>query len=175
MGVDMAPPSPEPEINEGMRYELAALIARPPVLIRVQLAYPAARVILLAQGLALTPLANALTVALAAGSGPVPPETGFTKLSSGLHALLTSTSHVGPIGLFQADYVGIDGWQTAAVWRAGELSYGPEMLHRTEPFPESGGGPFGGALRTLGAHPEGRDDVFVAVGLGRIRRTEDWI
>jgi len=175
MGVDMAPPSPEPEINEGMRYELAALIARPPVLIRVQLAYPAARVVLLAQGLALTPLTSALTAALAAGSGRVPPETGFTKLSPGLHALLTSTSHVGPIGLFEADYVGNDGWQTAAVWRAGELSFGPNMLHRTEPFPDSGGGPFGGALRTLGAQSEGRHDEFVAVGLGRIRRTEDWV
>jgi hypothetical protein len=122
----------------------------------------------------LTPLANALTAALAAGSGRVPPETGFTKLSPGLYALLTSISHVGTIGLFEADYVGIDGWQAAAVWRAGELAFGPEILHRTEPFPASGGGPFGGALRTLGVRSEGRHDEFVAVGLGRFRRTEDW-
>lgn len=157
-----------------MHYELAALIARPPVLTRIQLAYPVARVARLAQGLALTPLTSALTAALAAGSGRVPPETGFTKLSPGLHALLTSISHVGPIGLVEADYVGRDGWQTAAVWWAGELAYGPELLHRTEPFPDSGGGPIGGALHALGAHPEGRRDAFVAVGLGRMRRTEDW-
>jgi hypothetical protein len=170
----MTPPMPEPEIDQGMGYELAALIARPPVLTRAQLAFPVARVVLLAQGFALTPLTDGLTAALAAGSGRVPPETGFTKLSPGLYALLLSTSNVGPIGLFEADYVATVGWQTAAVWRTGELAYGPEMLHRTEPFPATGGGPFGGALRTLGARSEGRHDEFVAVGLGRVRRTEDW-
>lgn len=167
-------PNPEPAIDEEMRYQLAALVARPRVLLRVQLAYPAARVVLLAQGLALTPLVNTLTDALAAGSGQVSPETGFTTLSPGLHALLTSISRVGPIGLFEADYVGIDGWQTAAVWRAGELAYGPDTLQGTEPFPDSGGGPFGGALRTLGARADGHHDPFVAVGLDRVRRTEDW-
>lgn len=160
--------------EQGLRYELSAMIAAVVVLERIAIAYPVARVVRLEQGLALVPLTAELATALSAGSGPVPPETGFRNLVPGLHALLVSISGVGPVGYFEADYQGRDGWQTAAVWHRGGPVVGPEMLHRTEPFPETGGGPFGAALRGLGATSVGRDDEFVAVGLGRFRRTEAW-
>lgn len=170
----MSPMGPDPAIDHGIRYELAAMIARPGVLERIAAAYPAARLVSLEQGLALIPYTRELTSALAAGSGAVPPETGFRGLTPGLHALLTTTSRIGPIAYVEADYYGRDGWQTAAVWAGGEPVYGPELLHRTEPFPASGGGPIGGALRQLGANAVGRRDEFVAVGLGQERRTEAW-
>ena len=77
-----------------------------------------------------------------------------------------------PVGV-EADYVGREGRQCAAVWRSGQLVVGPRLLGRDEPFPGAAA-PVSVALRALGVRARGRRDEFVMAGLGRHRRTDDW-
>lgn len=161
-------------VDQGLRYELAALIATADELAPLVAGRPQARLVPLHQDLALVPVTRALLGALDGAGEPLPPETGFRIWSPGVLALLVEGSGAGPVAYVEADYHGRDGRQTAAVWLHGHAVYGPEILGHSEPFPDTGGGPIGEALRRLGACAVGRRDEFVAVGLGRCRRTEDW-
>lgn len=73
----------------------------------------------------------------------------------------------------EADNVGREGCQTAAVWRAGVLVRGPMLLGRDEPF-SADVAPICVALRDVGVVARGRRDEFLVAGLGRQPRTEDW-
>jgi hypothetical protein len=95
-------------------------------------------------------------------------------LTPGLAALVEACSTMGPAAYLEADYLGSHGHQTAAVWRAGALVLGPLLLGRREEF-STATAPISVALRALGVLAEGRRDEFVLVGLGRHRRTVDWI
>ena len=161
-------------VDQGIRYELRAMISFPDVLTPLAGTRPPARVALLDQELALIPVTDDVAAALHCSHVRRPPETGFRALTAGVYAALRVASMAGPIAYLEADYMGRDGWQAAAVWSEGVAVYGPEYLHPTEPFPPRGEAPIAEALRRLGATPIGRRDEFVAVGLGRHRSTAAW-
>ncbi|GAA1276966.1 hypothetical protein GCM10009609_45060 [Pseudonocardia aurantiaca] len=162
-------------VDQGIHYEIRAMISFPDVLTPLAATRPPARVVLLDQGLALIPVTDEVAAALHCSHvRRPPPETGFRALTAGLYGALRVASMAAPIAYLEADYMGRDGWQTAAVWSEGVIVYGPEYLHPTEPFPPSGESPAAEALRRLGAMRDGRDDEFVAVGLGRYRNTAAW-
>jgi hypothetical protein len=183
--------------DQGLRYELAGVVAAPEVLAMMSRACGDAPVARLdAGGLGLLPvtaeLAAAATPAALCALGLVElpggsagaarrreglvtgPESGFHVLTPGLAALVEACSTVGPVAHLEADYLGADGYQTAAVWRAGALALGPLLLGRQEEF-STATAPISVALRALGVQAGGRRDEFVLVGLGRHRRTVDWI
>lgn len=158
-----------------MRYELSALVAAPGVLAGLCVRYREARLVALdAADLALVPVTHELLGELPATGHPASPETGFHRLSGGLETTVRECSRGGPVAYLEADYMGRDGRQTAAVWLRSGLLYGPEILGFHEPFPGPGDNTIDRALRVLGVEAKGHRDEFVMVGLGRHRRTEDW-
>lgn len=182
--------------DHGLRYELAAVVGAPMLLTALARALPGARVVSLAvPDLGLVPvipeMANEITPAalcapdaesLPGGSTDAAerraylltgPESGFTVLRPGLAALIEAASAEGVLAYVEADYVGREGVQAAAVWRRGHLSIGPLLLGRREEFVPADA-PLNLALRTLGVAASGRSDEFTVAGLGRHRRTADW-
>jgi hypothetical protein len=182
--------------DHGLRYELAGVIGPVDVLAGLVPVHPAATVVPLdAAGLGLVPVtaelaADVTPAALCAlGMDTLPggtphaaqrraelltgPESGFAVLTPGLVALIEAGSTRGSLAYVEADYVGLDGRQAAAVWRAGLLVTGPLLLGRQEQF-VSAAAPISIALRELGVVAAGRRDEFVVAGLGRIRRTAEW-
>jgi hypothetical protein len=161
-------------VDQGIHYELRAMISFPDVLTPLAATRPPARVALLDQGLALIPVTDEVAAALHCSHVRPPPETGFRALTAGVYGALRVASMAAPIAYLEANYVGRDGWQAAAVWSERVIVYGPKYLHPTEPFPPTGEAPVAEALRRLGATRVGRHDEFVAVGLGRYRNTAAW-
>jgi hypothetical protein len=161
-------------MDQGIHYELRAIISFPDVLTPLAATRPPARVVLLDQGLSLIPITAEVDASLQCSHVRPPRETGFRMLTAGVYGALRVASMAGPIAYVEADYMGRDGWQAAAVWSEGSAAYGPNYLHRTEPFPPRGEAPIAEALRRLGATPLGREDEFVAIGLGRHRNTSAW-
>lgn len=182
--------------DQGMRYELAGVVAGLEVLGPLAAVHPAAVLVPLpAVGLGLVPVTDTLAAAVTPAmicavldsgiaGGPestgrasaalhTGPESGFTHLTPGLLALLEAASAAGPVAYLEADYLGLDGHQTAAAWRDGTMVLGPLLLGRSEPF-VSREAPISQVLRLLGVRRQGRHDEFVVSGLGRYRRTEDW-
>lgn len=181
--------------SHGLRYELAAIVARRAILGQVSRTQPAAGVVNLpVSGLGLMPATETVIntidpVALCRSqptryaapvhSAPrdtellIGPESGFRALTPALLALLEIASHRGPIAYLEADYLGRDGVQSAAVWRHGHVSVGPLLLGRREHF-SAHTAPISIALRELGVTAIGRRDEFVVAGLGRHRSTASW-
>jgi hypothetical protein len=158
-----------------MRYQLHGIVARPEVLEPLVEQYPHARPVLLdGAELALVPMCSSLYADIDLEGFAVDPESGFTRLSSGVAALVTAASRRGAVAYLEADYVGDLGAQVAAVWLDCQVVFGPALLVPGEPFPTDGTSPFCGALRYLGVQAVGRADEFVVLGLGRHRDTEDW-
>ncbi|MER7706098.1 hypothetical protein ABTX81_24795 [Kitasatospora sp. NPDC097605] len=81
------------------------------------------------------------------------------------------SSEGGPIASVEADFHGGDGYQTAAVWRAGAKVWGP-VRSRDFSGPREGW-PINAALALLGVVPSGHD-LFLAVGLGREQDMDGW-
>ncbi|MQA14305.1 MAG: hypothetical protein GEV09_09070 [Pseudonocardiaceae bacterium] len=160
-------------VDQGIHYELRAMISFPDVLTPLAATRPPARVVLLDQDLALIAVTAEVAASLHCSHVRPPRETGFRALTAGVHGALRVASMAGPIAYIEADYIGRDGWQAAAVWSEDSIVYGPEYLHPTESFPP-GGAPITEALRRLGATRVARADEFVAVGLGRHRNTAAW-
>jgi hypothetical protein len=183
--------------DQGLRYELAGVVGGEEVLATMARAHRAARVVPLdAPGLALLAITSELAaevtpaalcaLGLASVPGGTPhsarkraelltgPESGFTVLTPGLVALIEACSTIGPVAYVEADYLGRDGRQAAAVWRAGNLVVGPLLLGRQEEFSVDTA-PISVALRALDVAAQGRRDEFVVAGLGRHRRTADWV
>lgn len=182
--------------DQGLRYELAGVIGAAAVLATLAPVHPEARVVPLdVDGLGLLPVTATLAAQITPatlcvlGLDVLPggdlaaardrdswltgPESGFEVLSPGLAALVEAGSVRGPLAYVEADYVGLDGRQAAAVWRSGALVSGPLLLGRQEEFVSSTA-PISVALRTLGVVAAGRRDEFVVAGLGRCRRTAHW-
>lgn len=184
--------------DQGFRYELAGAVAKLEVLAPLVDVHPSARLVALtAAGLGVLPvteeLAASVTPAMICAvlgtasidGGPestgrpsaalhTGPESGFSRLTPGLLALLEAASAAGPVAYLETEYLGHDGYQTAAVWRSGTLMVGPLLLGRTEVF-VPGEAPISQVLRLLGVVAQGRFDEFVVAGLGRYRCTADWI
>ncbi|MBD0688547.1 hypothetical protein [Streptomyces sp. CBMA123] len=159
-----------------MSYELQALIGMVELLSVAAAEVPAARVVPLAQGLALIPVTSAVLAALQ-GDAAVPKPgsgAGFGWHPDGFELRLAAWSKAGPIACVEAEYFGGSGTQRAAVWSDGRVVLGPLTSGGFEPVPAEGT-PISRALRRLGGHVEpGRVDEFDSVGLGARRRTADW-
>lgn len=159
-----------------MSYELQALIGTRELLTLAAAEVPAARVVPLAQGLALIPVTSAVLAALQ-GDGGVRGSgggAGFGWHSDGFELRLAAWSKAGPIACVEADYFGGSGTQRAAVWADGGIALGPLTIGEFEPSPAEGT-PISRALRRIGARTEeGRVDEFESVGLGRHRSTGGW-
>jgi hypothetical protein len=185
------------EPDQGIRYELAGIVASTGVLVALKRVRMAATVVpLQVAGLGLAPVTPELAAAatpamicalLGPGVNRAPqstgqaaaqlyagPESGFTHMTPGLLSLVEALSLEGPVGYLEADYVGRDGVQSAASWRDGELLLGPLLLSRSEVF-VSRESPISTVLRHLGVPSRGPHDEFVVAGLGAHRRTADWI
>lgn len=181
-------------MDQGNRYELAGIVAAVRVLAPLEHAHPSVTVVPLpSTGLGLVPVtgqvAAAVTPAMVCviGQPVLPPataratpalvlgpESGFTRLTPGLLALVEAASSAGPVGYLETDYTGRDGVQTAAVWHSGVLVLGPLILGRSEVYvPREA--PISQALRMLGVPGDAHRDEFVVAGLGRFRRTEEWV
>lgn len=170
--------------DQGNRYELAGLIAKIEVLAACEALHPDVGLVpLAAAGLGLVPLTDTLLTdgllaalpqggARAAGM-TTGPESGFSRLTPALLALLERLSNEGHVAYLEAEYTGRDGAQTAAVWRDGVVVLGPLILGRSETFVPRHA-PISHALRLLGVTGERYRDEFVVAGLGRYRRTVDW-
>lgn len=153
-------------------YCLEAVVATEPVLRELAAGVPEARVVLLGQHLSLLPMTDALFDAVTAAGAPE--LDGFWKAPAGLGRLLAACSATGPAAYVEADYFGGTGTQSAQVWHAGKVVLGP--LHKGErETSAAGGSPISQALRRLGAAKGDHIDEFDAVGLGRHRRTDDWL
>lgn len=158
-----------------MHYELSAIVSTQSVLAPICAQYQSARLVALpVADVLLVPVIEDLVLELDERGTRVSVETGFWQLSVGVERLVVAGSVRGRIAYLEADYVGREGRQTAAVWQSGETIYGPMILGRNEPFPAGGNSPICGALRQLGIIAAGRRDEFVLAGLGRFRRTVDW-
>ncbi|WP_431679147.1 hypothetical protein [Kitasatospora sp. KL5] len=156
-----------------MSYELNALLATAELLDVVAAEVPVAQVARLAQGLALIPMTERLHAVLDVPGDRVEP--GFTRFPAGFGRRLEAWSQAGPIAYAEADYFGGSGTQQAAVWVHGRIELGPLRKEEGEPLPAEGS-PISQALRRLGAAVEGGSfDEFDAVGLGRRRRSADWL
>ncbi|MFI2607134.1 hypothetical protein [Kitasatospora sp. NPDC018619] len=158
-----------------MSYELQALIGTWELLAVAAAEVPAARVVPLAQGLALIPVTSAVLTALQGGgvrtSGGA---AGFGWHSEAFELRLAAWSKAGPLACVEAEYFGGSGTQRAAVWSDGAVVLGPLAIGEFEPSPAEGT-PISRALRRLGARSgPGRADEFEAVGLGRHRSTARW-
>ncbi|MER7667980.1 hypothetical protein ABTY61_05880 [Kitasatospora sp. NPDC096128] len=159
-----------------MSYELQALIGMLELLTVAAAEVPTARVVPLAQGLALIPVTPAVLSALQgdaavsrAGGG-----AGFGWHSAGFELRLAAWSKAGPIACVEAEYFGGSGTQRAAVWSDGRVVLGPLAIGEFEPAPAEGT-PISRALRRLGGYVEpGRADEFDSVGLGAHRSTAGW-
>lgn len=160
----------------GMSYELQALIGTRELLTVAAAEVSTARVVPLAQGLALIPVTSAVLTALqgdgvlrrpGGGAGPV-------RHADGFELRLAAWSKAGPIARVEARYFGGGGTQRAAVWADGAVTLGPLTIGEFEPAPAEGT-PISRALRRIGARTEeGRADEFESVGLGRHRSTGGW-
>ncbi|MFE3877219.1 hypothetical protein ACFXPX_22865 [Kitasatospora sp. NPDC059146] len=164
-----------------MSYELQALIGMLELLTVAAAEVPAARVVPLAQGLALIPVTPAVLSALqgdaavsrsvgGAGSGGA----GFGGYSDGFELRLAAWSKAGPIVRVEAEYFGGGGTQRAVGWFDGRVVLGPLASGEFEPAPAEGT-PISRALRWLGGSvAPGRADEFDSVGLGAHRSTAGW-
>ncbi|WP_433268823.1 hypothetical protein ACQPZF_05225 [Actinosynnema sp. CS-041913] len=99
---------------------------------------------------------------------------GFWKAPDGAGAVLAACSGAGPVAYVEAEYFGGVGQQAAQVWDGGAVVLGPLWLGMGSPLPAAGG-PISRALRRLGVVKGEHFDEFDAVGLGRRRRTGDWL
>ncbi|MFJ8626233.1 hypothetical protein ACIRD3_25815 [Kitasatospora sp. NPDC093550] len=159
-----------------MSYELHALIGTLELLRVAAAEVPAARLVPLAQGLALIPVTSGVLAALQGDDSVRKPAGGGGSgwYSDGFELRLAAWSKAGPVACVEAEYFGGSGSQRAAVWSDGRVVLGPLAIGEFEPAPPEGA-PISRALRHLGARTEeGRADEFDSVGLGAYRSTAGW-
>lgn len=144
-----------------MSYYLHAIIANQQVLARHAPAFQRARVVLLAQNIAIIPITDDLYDEIA-NRGEV---DRFEKLSPGVEEWTERMSVAAPVAYIEAEFFGGTGGQSAVAWSNGSRVLGP--LHSQDVINL--------ALRYLGVRKDGEHDEFDTVGLGRHRDTDDWI
>ena len=152
-----------------MGYELPAVVAGAHMLTEVAYDEPKMRVVPCRRGS--LAMSDGLHDLLSVGDGD---RLGFWKLPGGFGVTLAVWSHAGPAAYVEAEYFGGVGEQRAAVWDHGVLVLGALACGGADPFPADGS-PISRALCRLGATSAGHVDEFVAVGLPRHRRTEQWL
>ncbi|MES2708552.1 MAG: hypothetical protein V4726_18305 [Verrucomicrobiota bacterium] len=143
-----------------MAYCLQAIIGAQQVLLRHGTEFQHAAVVMLAQGMAIIPLTDALYGEIGVG-GEV---DHFYKLSAHVEEWAERISHMAPVAYIEADFFGGAGDQSAIAWVDGERIIGP--LHTDNAINE--------ILHFLGARVNSPLDEFDSVGLGRHRDTASW-
>ena len=144
-----------------MGYYLQAIIGKQRTLAHHASEFQHARIVLLAQGIAIIPMTDDLYDEIAEG-GEV---DGFYKLSQSIEEWAQRISTVAPVAYIEAEFFGGTGGQSAVAWSQGSRVLGP--IHVQHAINE--------ALRFFGVRVDGAHDEFDAVGLGRHRETADWI
>lgn len=147
-------------------YELSALLAKHETLLRHVSVRRGARVVPLAQSIAMIPLTDALHEALRRARETAPAEPASSGLEPALEAWAQGISQDSAVAYVEAGYAGGIGGQKAVVWTDGQRVLGP--LDASDAINQS--------LRLLGVSAEGTEsDEFDAIGLGAHRHTEKWI
>jgi hypothetical protein len=144
-----------------MGYYLQAIIGRQQTLAQHASEFQHARIIPLAQGIAIIPITDALYAEIGEG-GDV---DRFYKLSPGIERWALGISAVAPVAYIEAEFFGGTGCQSAVAWSAGSRVLGP--VHSQHAINET--------LHFFGVRVSDAHDEFDAVGLGRHRDTHDWI
>ncbi|MGE3802534.1 MAG: hypothetical protein AB7H80_16070 [Candidatus Kapaibacterium sp.] len=144
-----------------MGYYLQAIIGKQQTLAQHASDFRHARVVPLAQGLAIIPLTDDLYEEIA-DDGEV---ERFEKLSSGVEKWGQRISVVAPVAYIEAEFFGGTGGQSAIVWSGGWRVLEP--IHAENAINQ--------VLRFFGIRVDGAHDEFAAVGLGRHRNTDEWI
>ncbi|SCG78489.1 hypothetical protein GA0070609_5605 [Micromonospora echinaurantiaca] len=94
-------------------------------------------------------------------------------LSPALSEVLARWSRQGPVAYLEAEFFGGAGYQSAAVWLGGTLSWGPR-LDTVFDGPRAEW-PLNAALLRLGAEPGAWIDPFAELGLHVERSAEGWL
>ncbi|SCG67031.1 hypothetical protein [Micromonospora zamorensis] len=94
-------------------------------------------------------------------------------LSPTLTESLTRWSEAGPVAYLEAEFGGGTGYQSAAVWLGGTLSWGPGFDDVLDAPREQW--PINAALTRLGVEPGEWIDPFAELGLHLERNTEGWL
>lgn len=149
-----------------MSYNLKAVIASSGLLTAAARDLAPARVVGLRQGMALIPMSDALSEAVADPAQT--PRTDFWDLPAGFDRVLAQWSQAGPVAYVESEYFGGIGEENVAVWRDGRLALGPLHLLEHEPWPPEGN-PVCRALRELGVRAGRGHDEFDSLGLGEHR------
>lgn len=103
----------------------------------------------------------------------------FWFLYESLASIILEASDISPVAYVEADYSGGVGGQSAIVWSARQVVFGPEKVEhkhfedRVRRFSKRDS-PISQALHHLGVRAIGTKDEFDAVRLGRIRHTLLW-
>jgi hypothetical protein len=126
-------------------------------------------VVELGSGLSMIPVTAELRAELGA-PGVEPRIRGFEELSAVVENLAWSLSTRSPVAYVEAEYFGGAGAQAAVVFESGQLVLGP--LLEQDAGRKS---PISCALHALGVHAAPGLDEFDTVGLGRHRRTGEWL
>ncbi len=144
-----------------MGYYLEAIIGNQQTLAQCASAFQHARVVPLAQEIAIIPITDDLFNEI--------PRSGlverFEKLSTGVEKWAQHISKVAPVAYIEAEFFGGSGGQSAVMWSGGSRKFGP--FHSEDAINQ--------ILRLFKVQLDGAHDEFDAVGLGRHRRTNRWI
>jgi hypothetical protein len=121
-----------------------------------------------AAGVAFIPMTDVLLDHLAARcpTSTARAPTEFWKLSPSAVLWLEELSATARVAYLETEYFGGGGGQAAAVWESGKIILAPRQANI---------GPINDALRLLGITRTQTQDEFDVAGLGRHRRTEDWL
>ncbi|MEV4198016.1 hypothetical protein [Micromonospora globbae] len=94
-------------------------------------------------------------------------------LSPSLAGTFARWSRSGPVAYVEAEFVGGLGYQSAAVWLGGRLTWGPQVESAFDRPRE--GWPINAALVELGVEPGPWIDAFAELGLHLERDTAGWL
>ncbi|MGC5288997.1 hypothetical protein [Micromonospora sp. DT231] len=162
-----------------MGYQLSAVVADAELLREHTAELDHAVLGELRQDFALLPITPQLIVELTgslpdyAADDPSAEQPFALVLSPPLVELLEAWSTSGPVAYLEAEFFGGDGYQSAAVWLGGTLSWGPHFADVFDDPREQW--PINSALTRLGAEPGTWIDPFAELGLHLERNTDGWL
>ncbi|MEU7585829.1 hypothetical protein AB0A95_05960 [Micromonospora sp. NPDC049230] len=162
-----------------MGYQLSAVVADAELLREQTAELDHAVLGELRQDFALLPVTPQLIVELTgslpdyAADDPSAGQPFGLVLSPPLVELLSAWSMSGPVAYLEAEFFGGDGYQSAAVWLGGTLSWGPHFDDVLDAPRDRW--PINSALTRLGVEPGTWIDPFAELGLHLERNTDGWL
>ena len=159
-----------------MGYSLEAVVGRKPVAEAFASPLPSAFVVELAQGFALVPITAEVINDLSPNDPWIGAQlAGFSdpEMPPALAAACAGASSLGALAYVEAEFFGGDGAQAAVVWERGSVAL--EVVDDENNPPPILDAAINRALRRLAVQRRScQQDEFDLLGLGRVRRTEDW-